>query len=125
MAATLYGTLTAPRWGTQAEGELKIIVTGLSKTTDAEETLQTDETGDIVHAAYHGKNDEASCEFTVADDGYPASGLVAAAIVLNDTDIGGSYIVKTVENAKTNDGFMTGTMTLRWFPGFSTTTTTA
>lgn len=124
MAATLYGTLSAPLWGTTDETALGIIVTKLEKVTDAEETTMPNGQGDIVHVAYHGAGDEYTCEFKVQAAGYPAAALVATTVTLVDTVFAGTYIVKTVSNVKEQGQFMGGSMTLRNWAGVTTTTTT-
>ena len=116
MSATLYGTLTAPKWGTTDETALGIIVSNLQRADDTEETTFPDGQGDIQHVAYHGQNAEISCDFRVAATGYPATALIAAAVTLTDTELGGTYIVKGVTNTKAEGAWMSGSMTLRDFP---------
>jgi phosphoribosylamine-glycine ligase len=116
MAATLYGTLTAPKWGTTDEDALGIIVSNLQRADDTEETTFADGDGDIQHVAYHGQNAEITCDFRVAATGYPADDLVGGTVTLTDAELGGTFIVKGVTNTKAEGAWMSGSMTLREFP---------
>jgi hypothetical protein len=118
MAVALYGTLTAPKWGCTDESSLGIIVTNFDKTTEREEALLNNGQNDVVHAAYHAQASEATCDFKVANTGYPDEDLVGSSVTITDTEFGGKYIVRSVGNTKTSTDFMTGTMTLRAFPAF-------
>ena len=122
MAATLYGTLTAPKWGTTDETALGIIVSNLQRADDTEETTFTDGAGDVQHVAYHGQNAEITCDFRVASTGYPAEDLVAGTVTLTDTELGGTFIVKGVTNTKAEGAWMSGSMTLREFPEITSLT---
>jgi hypothetical protein len=131
MAVALYGTLTAPKWGCTDESSLGIIVTNFDKTTEREETLLNNGQNDVVHAAYHAAASEATCDFKVANTGYPSDALVGAAVTITDPEFADVYIVRSVTNTKTSTDFMTGSMTLRAFPAFdganpiTTTSTTS
>jgi hypothetical protein len=118
--------LLAPKFGTTDQGS--IILSSLERKADAEETTLPNGQGDIVEAAYHGMNSEITCEFKVHDTGYPDDALVGGIITITDTELGGTYIVKSVSNTKAQGEFMGGNMTLRRFPSItvmtSTTTTT-
>lgn len=130
MAVALYGTLTAPKWGCTDEASLGIVITNFDKTTEREETLLNNGQNDVVHAAYSAEATEATCDFKVANVGYPDEDLVGGSVVITDTEFAGTYIVRSVGNTKTNTDFMTGSMTLRSFElfdgtdEFPTTTTT-
>jgi hypothetical protein len=119
MAVALYGTLAAPKWGCTDEGSLGIIVTNFDKTTEREETLLNNGQNDVVHAAYHAEATEATCDFKVANTGYPDEDLVGGVVTITDAQFAGTYIVRSVGNTKTSTDFMTGSMTLRAFELFS------
>ena len=116
MAATLYGTLTAPKWGTTDEDALGIIVSNLQRADDTEETTFPNGQGDVMHVAYHGQNAELTCDFRVAATGYPSDDLVGGTVALTDAEFAGTYIVKGVTNTKAEGAWMSGSMTLRDFP---------
>jgi hypothetical protein len=129
MAVALYGTLAAPKWGCTDEGSLGIVVTNFDRTTEREETLLNNGQDDVVHAAYHAEATESTCDFKVANTGYPSDDLVGGTVTITDTEFAGEYIVRAVTNTKTSTDFMTGSMTLRSFELFdgsgATTTTTS
>jgi hypothetical protein len=120
--ATLYGTLTAPKFG--CTDETAIIIESHDANHDSDEILLRNGQNDIAHAAYTGINEESTVNFAVKATGYPSSSLVGATIVLADSEVGGTFIVKSVSNVKNQAEFMKGSMSLRRFPDFSYTTTT-
>ena len=125
MSATLYGTLNAPAWGTQAQ-DLPIIITNLTKGTSVEETPLKDGDGDVVHTAVHGKKFEISADFLVTDTSkaYPKADMVGATVSLVDTDVEtGTFIVLTVDNNKDTEWYK-GSLTGITYPDFALTTTT-
>lgn len=121
MSATLYGTLSAPKWGTTDETALGIIVSNLNRNDEVEESTFPNGQGDIVHVGYHGQNGELSCDFRVTAAGYPADDLVGSTVTLTDAEMGGTYIVKSVANTKAEAAWMSGSMTLRDFPEITVT----
>jgi hypothetical protein len=112
--ATLYGVLTNPVWGTNAEASM--IVDRLERVEDTEEATLPDGVGDIKHVAYHGKNSTFTCDFKVEDNGYPSASLVGGTFTLaNNADFVGEFIVKSVTNTRTAADWMSGSMTMRYF----------
>ncbi|NQT14697.1 MAG: hypothetical protein HQ582_18210 [Planctomycetes bacterium] len=122
MAAILIG-MTGPEWGTT--DETSFIVDNIREVYGQQKAELANGQGDIVAAAYHGKTDQITLDFSVKTTGAPTGSIRGASFTLTDTDFDGTYYVDEVTNSKAKGEWKTGSLTATAYPesGFTSTTT--